>query len=361
MKKILILSHTRSHSNFKIGSHHYANELAKQGHQVYFSGLPNTIFHKMLKKSEYGEYKLSQNVSDTQLTCLLPLTLKKSIFTSLINPLVFQLSLSTANKVLKGVIFDTIVCDYPFFYEIIKKLRYKNIIYRPTDDYVSMSGDKTIYYEKEICKLADRVVCTSQTVANNIATRYGVKKMHVITNGYDHDNFYVVNNGDGREGAIYIGALDERFDFNALEKLAAENINTNFDIYGPLSSKTQGIAQRIELLGNVKFHGALDYSSAGNTMNKYKIGLLLLKPGMANMGRSPMKLWEYIACGLNVLYSNIDNISGIKNTYQYFGIDDISRVFNDAMSNLHIAGDDSLIDNCWENKGKELNSIINEI
>ena len=25
-----------------------------------------------------------------------------------------------------------------------------------------------------------------------------------------------------------------------------------------------------------------------------------------------MKLWEYIACGLNVLYSNIDNIAHVK-------------------------------------------------
>lgn len=361
MKKILVLSHTRSHSNFKIGSHHYANELAKQGHKVYFSGLPNTIFHRLFKRSEPGEYKLSRNVIDTQITCLFPLTLKKTVLTNLLNPLVFQLSLSNTNTALKSIVFDVVVCDYPFFYSILKKLRYKKLIYRPTDDYVSMSGDKTFFYEMEMCKLADRVVCTSQTVANNLESRYGVDESDVITNGYDHDQFHVINHNQKRDGAIYIGALDDRFDFNALEKLASHNIETNFDIYGPLSHKIQGIAQKIELLGNVKFHGALDYSSAGSVMNKYKTGLLLLTPGVANLGRSPMKLWEYIACGLNVVYSNIDHINGIKNTYQYFDLDDISKVFNSAMSNEHISGDDAIIDNCWEKKGKELNYIINEI
>jgi teichuronic acid biosynthesis glycosyltransferase TuaH len=35
--------------------------------------------------------------------------------------------------------------------------------------------------------------------------------------------------------------------------------------------------------------------------------------------------------GLNVLYSNIDNIAHVKNTYQYNNESDISAVFNEAI------------------------------
>ncbi len=75
MKKILILSHTRAFSDFKIGSHHYANKLADLGFQVSYSGVPETIFHKLLKKEIRGPYKLDANVQNTQLRTFFPITI----------------------------------------------------------------------------------------------------------------------------------------------------------------------------------------------------------------------------------------------------------------------------------------------
>ncbi|WP_213220887.1 hypothetical protein [Klebsiella michiganensis] len=75
-----------------------------------------------------------------------------------------------------------------------------------------------------------------------------------------------------------------------------------------------------------------------------------------------MKLWEYIACGLNVLYSNIDNIAHVKNTYQYNNESDISAVFNEAIVTpfSRLDTNDSLKTNSWEYKVKLLTSYFPE-
>ena len=70
--KILILSHTRKLSDFKIGSHHYANNLSRE-HNVVFIGTPLSIVHKLFGKKEKGVSQLSDNVDYRQVTTLLPL------------------------------------------------------------------------------------------------------------------------------------------------------------------------------------------------------------------------------------------------------------------------------------------------
>jgi teichuronic acid biosynthesis glycosyltransferase TuaH len=47
--------------------------------------------------------------------------------------------------------------------------------------------------------------------------------------------------------------------------------------------------------------------------------------------KSSYEIMGVYCMGLNVLYSNIDNIAHVKNTYQYNNESDISAVFNEAI------------------------------
>lgn len=362
MKKILILSHTRAFSDFKIGSHHYANKLADLGFQVSYSGVPETIFHKILKKEIKGPYKLAENVKNTQLRTLFPITLPSSIFTEILNCRL--LPLYKGNSIILDEYYDVIICDYPYFYPLIKQLKYYSLIYRPTDDYLAMGGEKVTAYESKICVDAIKILPTSEVVSNVIIDRYSIPKHKIdtIANGFDADKFFIKNSNNDRKGAVYIGSLDDRFDFDALKILAKNNKEEIFDIFGPINKNAQQRVDELKIFNNIKFHGSVDYDDTNNLLNNYKVGLLLLKNDPSNKGRSPMKLWEYIACGLNVLYSNIDNIDHVKNTYQYNNESDISVVFNKAIdtpcSILDI--NDGLKINSWEYKAKLLTAYFPE-
>nr|WP_314420604.1 glycosyltransferase [uncultured Erwinia sp.] len=356
MKRILILSHTQGYSDFKIGSHHYANGMNKLGCEVYFSGIPETIFHKLLnKRKQKGSRKIDENVIESQVGSFLPLTLKNNkIFTGL-NKLSFMFH--KKNRELKKIHFDIVICDYPFFKNLLLELKYKKLIYRPTDDYVAMSGDKTIDYEKYLCEISDAIVTTSQVVSDGIKERYNIsnEKIKVISNGYD-DLYFKVEfiEGQERKDAIYIGALDNRFDFDALKFLASNRKRINFNIYGPLSQDYHSRKSELDLLDNVHFHDKVDYEKTCSLMNQHKVGLLLLTNIPSNKGRSPMKLWEYIGSGLNVLYANIDGVNNSECLFKYSNYEEILYFFDKAYGRDNLGDGEILKDHSWSGKVKKL-------
>lgn len=330
--KILILSHTRSYSNFKIGSHHYADQLVRNGMDVTYSGLPFTIFHRILGKKREGTKKIDSKVLDSEIKVLLPLKTKNLKVIDCINKIYFKLC---GGAVYNKNEFDIVICDYPFFYPILSKIKHTTLVYRPTDDYFAMDGDKVLYYEKKICEKSELIISTSNKVSEVIKDRYNIspEKMFVIDNGFDSERFKITIplESDERKGVVYVGALDNRFDFNALQHLALKNKGTEFDIYGPLNIENKKFIDEFKNIKNVNFKGAIEYSCVADILNKYKVGLLPLSNNPSNRGRSPMKLWEYLACGLTVLYSNIDSITASENIFKYNDTSDIVEKYNEAI------------------------------
>ncbi|MBC3380900.1 glycosyltransferase [Serratia fonticola] len=358
MSNILILSHTQGNSDFKIGSHHYANGLSKLGYEVFYSGIPKTIFHKLFRKQKVSSNKLDSTVSNLQIDAIFPLTMPMGYLTKTVNPCLF--TLFERNRQLKKIPFQMIICDSPFFYPLLRKIKFDRLYYRPTDNYQAMVGEKAGEYERKMCEESKVIICTSQTVAENIIKKYSVneKKVKIITNGYDSEHFFKIDTCCERKNALYIGALDYRFDFEALSRLAQENKEVIFDIYGPIENKYKETISKIEELGNVFFHGNIDYRETNEVMNKYKVGLLLLKPLPSNLGRSPMKLWEYLASGLNVIYSNLDNMDKCNKLFRYENYEDMMFKFNTANSYVGEMDEQTLYRNSWREKVIKINTMI---
>lgn len=362
MKKILILSHTRSISTFKIGSHHYANELQKKDNQVSFAGIPYSLIHWMLRrKKKSGSKKINENINDVEIKALFPITIKYNSFLSKLNFLVMRMFT-------RGDFFDkhydVIICDTPFFEPYIKGMKYSKLIYRPTDDYLSIAGESVREYENKIINKADCVISTSSVVQDNILKNYQDsivgKVCNVIENGYDSRVFFNKNKGY-RENAVYVGALDFRFDFDMLSFLSGERPNFIFNIFGPIDEKYKAIVEEIKDKNkNVIFHGEIDYENVCDILNESKVGLLLFNSAQANVGRSPMKLWEYLSSGLNVMYSNINLNESIDFIYKYNDKKDIAHVFDKAISNDRSAStDEGNIDKySWEHKANALSKYF---
>ncbi|ENM1020631.1 hypothetical protein AB6R35_005716, partial [Klebsiella variicola] len=201
-QKILILSHTGSYSTFKIGSHHYANVLSTLGNDVYYSGISNSLFHRirsLINKEEKARKKINDTIIAKDIRTLFPLTMKKTWFKDILNDF-FITGFDNKNPIFNTE-FDVVICDYPFFFPTLKKIKYKKLIYRPTDNYVSMSGEKVRVYEKKICDESEKIISTSETVKKEILKSYGLqleKKLYVIENGYDQNIFYNKNDNMNR-------------------------------------------------------------------------------------------------------------------------------------------------------------------
>jgi teichuronic acid biosynthesis glycosyltransferase TuaH len=116
----------------------------------------------------------------------------------------------------------------------------------------------------------------------------------VITNGVEFDRFATGDESD-RQGAVYVGSLDHRFQWLDLICLARAYPDVPFRIFGPLSRDTPQVPANVEL------RGALPYDRIHLELGRAQIGLLPLSDRPENAGRSPMKLYEYLAAGLHVV------------------------------------------------------------
>jgi len=362
--KVLILSHTNSISNFKIGSHHYANFIKKkrQNFEVFFCSLPNSLLHKIRGERKEGKIMIEKEVEIIKIDSFLPITIKlPSVIEKFNSELIFRYEVN--NKIF-NINFDIVICDYPYFVKILNKIRYRKLIYRPTDDYVAMRGKSAEVSEKKILAKCDMIICTSEIVKKSIIDRYNeTKEIFVIENGFDSSHFSA-NVSSKRGGCVYVGALDKRFDFEVLLEVAKKLPKVKFDIYGPLDNKLNHIFENSP--DNLKFKGVAEYSELPEILNKYKIGLLPLKGDNGNNGRSPMKLWEYTACGLKVVYSNIEHLKDNKDLYKYSNAEDLKSLIEriDFNYRLNNENNDYLIDKSWDFKTdillKKIKILINE-
>ncbi|CAM7153689.1 TPA: hypothetical protein ACQ8OZ_000902 [Klebsiella pneumoniae] len=360
MKKILIISHTGDISFFKIGSHHYANGLA-QNNLVSYIGTPSSLIHKMMRKTVKGQKKLDDSVNVIKPVTIFPITLKYNKICSSINKSFWQLSLLH----LKKNNFDVVICDYPYFEPLLGILSYKMLIYRPTDNYLQMSGDKVKYYERKIIAKSDIVIGTSQDVIASIKKQYPdefkAKKYFVISNGFDHLHFDSRTKDSVRTGSVYIGSLDYRFDFDALELLCKNFSDHFFDIYGPIEKNSEDkVTELKEKYKNLNFYGAISYNDVPIVLSKYKVGLLLLNDHLSNKGRSPMKLWEYAASGLQVLYSQVEHECTYDFLFKYDKCNLVEKYLLAYQAPCNRDIKTSLMQYSWQNKVREIENIISE-
>ncbi|KIZ32724.1 hypothetical protein OO18_29495, partial [Raoultella ornithinolytica] len=125
--------------------------------------------------------------------------------------------LISRKKAYEDIEFDIILCDYPFFVDYLDLFKYKKLIYRPTDNYISMSGNQVIRFEEKIISISDYIVPTSDLISDELVKRYNIneRKIKAISNGFD-DRMFMDELPEYKNGAVYIGAIDYRLDIETL-------------------------------------------------------------------------------------------------------------------------------------------------
>lgn len=301
--KILFLSHASIATGFVVGSHQLARQYILQGHQVQHVSSP-VSFVNMLKGKQ-GRIKVKTSLLKSEKMDhwgfidripFLPFPYGYSHKLDRINNVVLLRYLTKIN--FDNV--DLVLIDQPLFYGVLPLIKSKNIIYRPTDIYTQMGGERFELPESLVFKYTHSVIATSKPVLSNLQ-KYKIKQSLVLNNGVDTDFFS--KGGAGlkqlnREGCVYVGAVDFRFDLDFVKAIALKYSEIQFDIYGPCSIELGNYPS------NLTFYGGLSYFELPGVLAKYRVGLLPLNEHPGNKGRSPMKLWEYQSSGL-VVYKRV--------------------------------------------------------
>ena len=144
------------------------------------------------------------------------------------------------------------------------------------------------------------------------------KKFIVLDDAVNLEMFNHKNIKKYKNTCIYIGSFFEGKGIDQIFRLARQNKNINFHLYG--DKKFLSIN---ETLKNMKFFGYVEYYKIPKILSKYNVALMPYQNKIKGRSNtqienyiSPLKMFDYMAAGMIILASNIKAYSHIlKNNY----------------------------------------------
>lgn len=320
--KIIILGHTRIGSDFVVGSHHLYRSFKKLGHDVIHFSLPISFFHllkiKDLEVRTRFRVAMRQKLSSCEHENYIPLCILPITYIPKGTPDYLKRFLSTPQGLTKTVKSkfgnldcDLLIVDHPSWAGTERLLNSNCTIYRPTDVYTNFNPANS-NSEESLIKSADLIIATSAPVQEHVESYQLKKKIFTIRNGVDLEAWQTSTvepvdiKNIPRPRAIYIGALDSRFDFQMVESTAKQAPSISFILIGPANKGSR------EPLPNVHYLGSRHHSLVPSYLEHCDVGIIPTSDHPANDGRSPMKIYEYAASGLGVVAKRTTELASRK-------------------------------------------------
>ena len=211
-------------------------------------------------------------------------------------------------------------------------------------------------------KDVDHIIYTAETLRTYL-NGYEEKIFH-ISNGVNLEHFQKANRDIPEDfknipkpRVIYVGAIDEWFDVGLLYELASKRNNISFVIIGDPAIDLS----RISTLSNVFILGRKDYKDIPSFLYNSDIGIIPFKLDHPIVNSiNPIKLYEYMACGLPVIatkWKELEMISSpaylAKGTGSFLkGLDEYLKNYSREKSTEFSKS------NSWESRYLEINKLI---
>lgn len=297
LRRLLFLSHSHRFGAFRVGSHHYARELSARGADVVHLSTPISLAHRATGRVGLRDLAAVPRRPHRDADGVLHIVPRTLLPAQAGGPRVVRL-LERAGVETR---FDAVLIDQPLLWDATVRELADTVVYRPTDLYPD--GLKHTLQQR-IIAAADGVIATSGEVLRGLG-ELSVPSL-VLGNGADVDRFAAPDGDTSPRGlrCVYVGALDDRFDWERIAAWAQARPGVDFVIAGPDARPPSRLPSNVEVIGPVP------YTDVPSLLHTARVGLLPLSDDPSNAGRSPMKLYEYLASGLAVVSRQTPGIRG---------------------------------------------------
>ncbi|HMJ11455.1 MAG TPA: glycosyltransferase [Polyangiaceae bacterium] len=314
--RVVFASHTYLSPVFVVGSQQLARAAARAEHEVWHLSSAFSVFHLpfTLTNADYrARARLAyrqKRVVEPRLLESVPLTFMPwNLLRRTPRPdLLYLRGFRSIRRQARQLGFfepDLLLIDEPRMAEVVPALKPKVAIYRPTDVYHQLKGEPVLCdVERRLLARVQGVVATSATVLAHAQSLRGDLPALLLENGVDLDHFVRARaepedlRALRRPRAVYVGALDRRFDRQLLHAAALANPALQFVVVGGPLENGDALPP-----GNVLYLGPRPYADIPAYLQHSDFAIMPLSADPANEGRSPMKIFEYGAAGLPVVAS----------------------------------------------------------
>lgn len=325
-------------SQNKLGDEHYAQLFAENGYEVLW--LTEIYNHITIKKSieVYNEKKKYHKTKFTKVDNNIYTYAPFSMFLYTSKPLmnyrfVNILSINSTIPNIKYVLeknefsnIDILWLTNPKYYYLESKVNYKKMFHRLADDLEEYNKKfKSFnYFEDKILQESDKVFIVSNNLIHK--KKYIRDDLVYLPNGVEQSSFIKDNYGRPAEfdynknRCIYVGAIEKWLDVELIKYCAKKLSNINFYFIGSVKIDIQPLIG----LKNVFFLGYKSYDIIPDYLYYSDIGIIPFKVNKFIDSISPIKLYEYMSVGLNVVSTGfkemqyINSPAFIANDYNEF-------------------------------------------
>jgi glycosyltransferase involved in cell wall biosynthesis len=327
--------------------HHFARLFKKDGYAVNVVDLHPTFGYfikEWINRSTYAEQLM---IPSKRYAVYRPFPVTLNMKYALFDKLYKRYLIAKLSK-LKGKAFtnnsilwvDFNEQFYPELVETIYHLPKKSLIVDVRDDFRFFANEKTKetvqISEKMLCENADLVITLSRVLYDRLKTYNpntvlifdGADERFILKKGRDK----LPRPADIPPGRVigYIGKIDMRLDFSLLSSLVKKLKELNFVFIGRIAlTDTHGFKK---LLSNLNFHylGEKPRSLLPLYISSMNIGIIpfLVNPLTSSM--DPIKLYDYLACGVPVISTPLPEIE----KYSKEGIVEIARDSNSFIEKI---------------------------
>lgn len=301
--QVVFLTNAPDGGTFRLGSHHLSRELARLGHDVAHVSTPISGYERLIRheirsrRNVFGSARLDD--SRSSLLRRNGLRDRHGVLQGIpggLVPIRWHQAGGSTLRFLRRIGFDkadVFLVDQLMFHASLSELS-GTIVYRPTDSAPAGLGQRL---ELAVLSHADAVVACSPYVWDSLVHEAGVLPHIVLENGVE-DIFFESNEpGLARRGIAYVGAIDYRFDWELVIGLAIAFPDVEIRLAGPVTA----MPEPSSVPPNVTLVGPLKYERVPAFLQSAQVGLLPFGNVESNLGRSPMKFYEYLASELYVV------------------------------------------------------------
>jgi len=320
-RKVLMAVANYYTSPFQVGSHHYARAFEKLGFEVLFISNPITPIHKIFANSEVLNERERIHKANGETVGNITYYVPNALFCPVNKPFLsskfviknwYKFAIPNLLDFITKKGFDDIDIlwfDSSIFGFLLDFIKYKKSILRIADHSKGFSAvsQNQFEHEIEIANRVDKIIYTAKNLKDKYKDIKDETKMQYVPNGIDLGFFEEADKSFPDEfknipepRVIYIGAIHDWFDVNLVYYCAQNLTSHSFVIIGPV----QKDLSKLRMLTNVYILGAKPYNRVPQFLSHSQVGIIpfdvVTHPNLVH-SINPLKLYEYLACGLSVV------------------------------------------------------------
>lgn len=315
-RRIIVASAHLMDGTLKLGSSHIARTLAEAGHQVLYLNHPTSWLHLLHPRSRAAsrrrlaaaKAKATATPGLMELTpvALLPHLPARGLRGSFTLQHWHQLTMPRIEGLIAKAGFadaDLILFDTVMFWPLVERLGIPSV-YRVADriEGFDVNTAAMIGLHRKAVKEASFVLHTAADLA---PPEERAKPSRHIPNGVQYDLFQAKHDKPAEYAGfagpiiVYVGAIESWFDIPGVAEAARSLPHASFVVIGPVSPELD--MSSLQNLPNVHLLGPRRHAAVPAYLQHADIGIIpfnLNTHGRMLDSVSPLKLFEYFACGL---------------------------------------------------------------